>query len=349
MNYLMDYPEGIKISAFGEIMLRLNPPHRDRLMQGEFFEASFGGSEFNVLGSLAIFGLNTSMVSQLPENDIGEACLRSIRSFGINSDHLSRADARMGQYFLEAGSNHRSGKIIYDRENSAFSQLKKTDLNWEEILADSHWFHLSGITPALTAELAEISLDAVRAAKAMGLTVSFDFNYRDHLWNNNNLDATKILGQIVQHVDVLMASERDCRMCLGIEVRDTSQDEMGRHYHLTEQIFKAFPNLQVMSSTFRDISSADHQNYSAGLRDRSGYYVSRNFTIRDITDRIGAGDAFAAGLIYGLMKNQGGQKALDFATAAGTIKHSIRGDVNLATREDIVGLLGDGFLGHIKR
>jgi len=349
MKYLMDYDQGIKISAFGEIMLRLKSPGYERLMQSASLEATYGGSEYNVLASLAQFGLRTAMISQLPDNDIGEACLREVRSYGIEVEQISRTEARMGQYYLEAGSNQRSGKVIYDRENSAFARLQKSALNWEQILDDSQWLLVSGITPALSPDLAEGTLEAVRVAKAKGLTVAFDFNYRDSLWQQNELKADEVLGKIVQHVDVLMASERDCNICLGIEVGNTSQDGLGRNYNLTEKMFAVYPNLKVMTGTFRDVVSADYHNLSAGLRDRSGYYVSRNFTMRNIVDRIGAGDAFAAGLIYGLMKNQGGQKALDFATAAFCLKHSIPGDINRVSREEIVALLGGSFIGQVSR
>lgn len=345
MKYLMDYEEGIKILAFGEIMLRLKSPGYERLMQSASLEATFGGPEFSVLASLAQFGLRTAMISQLPENDIGEACLREIRSLGIDVSQVYRKEARMGQYYLEAGSNQRSEKVIYDRENSAFSWLQKKAFNWEQVLDDSQWFLVSGITPALSSDLAEATLEAVRVAKAKGLTVAFDFNYEDSLWQQNELKAEDILGKIVQHVDVLMASERDCKICLGIEVGDTVQDGLGRNYALTEKMFAAYPNLKVMTGTFYDEVSADYHNLSAGLRDRSGYYVSRNFTMRNIVDRIGAGDAFTAGLVYGLMKNQGGQKALDFAAAAACLKHSIPGDINRVSRKEIVGLLGGNFIG----
>ncbi|WP_417625040.1 sugar kinase [Paremcibacter congregatus] len=349
MHYLMDYEDGIRVAAFGEIMLRLKSPGHERLMQSGTLEASFGGSEYNVLASLAQFGLRCKLVSQVPENDIGAACLGDIRSFGIETSDIRRHDARMGQYFLESGSNQRSGKVIYDRKGSAFAHFQKNDITWEDALADSQWFLVSGITPALSGELAEMTLEAIRVAKACGLTVVFDFNYRESLWRDNRLDAPDIMRKIVQHVDVLMASERDCMLCLDVSVGDTSPDGQGRNYALTEKMFERYPNLKVMSSTFRDVISADHHNLSAGLRDRSGYYVSRNFSLQNIVDRIGAGDAFAAGLIYGLMKNQGGQKALDFATAAACLKHSIPGDINRVTRKEIVELLGGEFMGQVKR
>ncbi len=349
LNYMLDYEQGIKVAAFGEVLLRLKSPGAERFMQSQTLEATFGGAEYNTLASLAQFGIHTRLITQLPKNEIGEAALREIRSFGIDVDYIYRHHARMAQYFLEAGSNQRSGKVIYDRDHSAFQQLNKKQLNWPELFDGCHWFHICGITPALSAELAEHSLEAVKFAKKKGLSVAFDFNYRESLWRNNGLNANNILANIVEHVDVLMASERDCQTCLGVEVQGTSQDTAGRYYNLTEKMFQSFPNLKVMTSTHRDVHSAEHNTISASLRDRDGYYVSRNFDIKNIVDRIGAGDAFAAALIYGLMKNQGGQKALDFASAAACLKHTIPGDINRTSRKEIVGLLGGNFIGQVKR
>jgi len=343
----MNKEDRIKVIAFGEIMLRLKSPNQERFMQSAAFEATFGGSEFNVMASLSGLGISTSMISQFPTNDMGEACLKEVRSFGVNTDQISRHDARMGQYFLEAGSNLRSGKVIYDRDHSAFTQLKRGDINWNDVFDGREWFHLSGITPALSEELAELSLEAVQVAQEKGLKVSFDFNYRDGLWAKNNLDARKVLGRIVENVNVLMASAKDCKTCLDIEV--TEDEGQGRNFHLTQKMFDQFPQLDVMVSTFRNVISADDNSMSAISRDRSGYNVGREFRTRHIVDRIGSGDAFAAGLIYSLITEKSGEETLDFATAAAALKHSIVGDVNRVSQKEINDLLDDKFTRQINR
>ncbi|MBT6033003.1 MAG: sugar kinase, partial [Kordiimonadaceae bacterium] len=292
-------------------------------------------------------GITTSMISQFPNNDMGEACLKEVRSFGVNSDHILRNDARMGQYFLEAGSNLRSGKVIYDREHSAFTQLKKGDVNWEVAFEGYQWFHMSGITPALSEELAEISLQAVKVAKKKGLKVSFDFNYREGLWAKNNLNARKVLGRIVENVNVLMASSKDCKICLDMDA--TEDKDQGRNFNLTQKMFDQYPNLDVMVSTFRNVTSADDNSMSAISRDRRGYNVGREFRTRDIVDRIGSGDAFAAGLIYSIISQKTGEETLNFATAAAALKHSIVGDINRVSESEINDLLNESFTGQINR
>ncbi len=330
-------------------MLRLKSPAYERLFQSPLLETSFGGSEFNVLASLARFGIPAEFVTALPDHDIGRACLAEMRAHNVGTDAVRFRAGRMGQYFLEAGANHRPTNILYDRQGAAFAGLDKRDMDWKAVLQGKHWLHLSGITPALGEGLAEMSLEAVQVARDLGLTVSFDVNYRQKLWRDNSLDAPDILSRIVRHVDVLFASEEDCRLNLGIEGDGNTSDLQGRNYSLSEKMFAAYPNLQVMSTTFRESLSADHNNLSAGLRDRTGYFVSRSYEMRRIIDRIGGGDAFAAGLIYALIRNEGGQRALDFATAAACLKHSIYGDVNRVSVADVEALLQGSSGGQVSR
>lgn len=338
-----------KIVGFGEILLRIKSQGHERLLQSPAMEARFGGSEFNVLASLTQFGLDTSLVGAVPDNELGAACLTEVRAKRVGVDQMLISSGRFGLYFMETGAGHRSSNILYDREGSAFSRLRLEDIEWALVFENCNWFHLSGITPSLNANLTKLSLAAISEAKKRNIPVSFDFNFRKKLWEKNHMSVMEVFPKIVSQVDILFASERDCAECLGISNQKTASDLTGSFFALTEQMFDSFSNLSAMASTFRQHVSADHNNLAAGLRNRDGYYISPTYEMTHIVDRIGGGDAFAAGVIYGLMKQAKGQKVIDFATAAACLKHTIPGDVNRASVFEVEELMRGNGVGRVNR
>lgn len=287
----------------GEIMLRLKSPGHQRLLQSPELEATFGGGEANVAVSLANFGLNAAFVSAVPENAVGDAAMRELRGFGVDTSHVLRSGDRLGIYFLEAGANQRPSNVVYDRAGSSIAVANPADFAWAQILAGARWLHITGITPALSATAAALSLDAVRAAKREGLTVSCDFNYRGKLWKYG-ATAPEVMTELVKHVDVGIANEEDCQKSLGIAVEDVDVEsgalDVEQYQGLTNKVMSSFPNLSVLAVTLRESLSADTNCWSACLRDDTGFRLSRRYAITDIVDRVGGGDSFASGLIYGL-------------------------------------------------
>ncbi len=338
-----------KIVGFGEILLRIKSQGHERMLQSPLMEVRFGGSEYNVLASLAQFGMDTSFVSAVPDNELGAACLTEVRAKGVGVDQVLISGGRFGLYFMETGAAQRPTNILYDREDSAFSRLRLEDIEWALIFENCNWFHLSGITPSLNARLTKLSLAAISEAKKRNIPVSFDFNFRKKLWEKNQQPASEIFPEIVGQVDILFASERDCTEYLGVSNQKAALDSTGGFFALTEQMFDAFPNLSVMTSTFRQHVSADHNNLAAGLRSRDGYFISPTYEMPHIVDRIGGGDAFAAGVIYGLMTQAKGQRVINFATAAACLKHTIPGDVNRATVFEVEELMRGHSVGRVNR
>ncbi|MBN2051040.1 MAG: sugar kinase [Spirochaetales bacterium] len=340
-----------RIITFGEIMLRLNAPGVTRLFQVPSLEATFGGGEANVAVSLAQFDLPVSFVTVLPENAVGDACLRELRKFAVDVSHIRRGEGRMGIYFLETGANQRSSNVVYDRSYSALALAKPGDIDWDEVFSDASWFHITGITPAISKSAKELSLQAVKKAKEKGLTVSCDFNYRKKLWNYGE-KAVDVMGALVRHVDVGIANEEDCQKSLGIEVDARVESgvlNIDTYRKLSDKVLKAFPNLQQMAITLRESVSADRNGWSACLNDGERFYHSRKYEITDIVDRVGGGDSFAAGLIYGLNTFSDRQEALDFAAAASCLKHSILGDFNQVSLEEVMKLQGGDASGRVSR
>ncbi len=337
--------------AFGEIMLRLKSPAHERLFQSPLLQATFGGGEANVAVALANYGLDSGFVSVLPENDVGAAALRELRSFNVDTRHVRRAGNRVGIYFLETGANQRSPKVIYDRAGSSMAEAKTGDFDWSKIFAGARWLHITGITPALSASAAELSLQAVRAAQASGVTVSCDFNYRGQLWKYGK-SATQVMPELVRHVDVGIANEEDCQKSLGVGVDvDVASGELSieKYQQLSAKMLALYPNLSVMAITLRQSKSADANGWSACLRDREHFYLSRRYDITDIIDRVGAGDSFASALIYGLNVYQDRQAALEFAAAASCLKHSIAGDFNRVSVAEVEKLMGGDASGRVSR
>jgi len=340
-----------RIVTFGEIMLRLKSPGVERLLQSPLLEATFGGGEANVAVSLANFGMNAAFVTVLPKNEIGDACIAELRRFGVDTFFIARGSGRIGIYFMETGANQRASKVIYDRANAAIALAKPGALDWKKIFAGATWFHITGITPAISQSAAELSMEAVQAARQAGLTVSCDFNYRGKLWKYGKT-APEVMCELVKFVDIGIANEEDCQKSLGIkaDVRvEKGKLDTAQYQALTEKVLKTFPNLKTIAITLRESRSADVNGWSACLNDRRQFILSRKYEITDIVDRVGGGDAFAAGLIYGLAGGKPPEVALNFAVAASCLKHSIPGDFNRVTLDEAEKLAGGEASGRVQR
>jgi len=340
-----------KVVTFGEIMLRLASPGYLRFSQSTQLEATFGGGEANVAVSLANYGIPVEFVTRLPKNDIGRACKMDLQKYGVGTQHIIYGGERLGIYFLETGANQRPSKVVYDRAYSAISQAKPGDIDWEATLSGASWFHITGITPAISASAAELSIEAVKVAKEMGLTISCDFNFRGKLWKYGKT-APEMMTELVKYIDIGIANEEDCQKSLGINIdMDVTNSELdtNKYEALTEKVMKEFPNLKVMAITLRECKSADINGWSACLRDKTDFYLSRKYEINDIIDRVGGGDSFAAGLIYGLQNYKNKEEALNFAVAASCLKHSISGDFNRTTVAEVEKLKGGDVSGRVQR
>ena len=339
------------VVALGELMLRLKPPAHERLLQSPVLEAVFGGAEANVAISLAHFGVASSFVTALPPNAVGDAALGELRRQGVTVEHVIRSGERLGIYFLEAGAAHRPSRVVYDRTGSSLATADPALFDWDAVFEGAGWFHVSGITPAVSASAAELALRAVRAARKRGVTVSCDYNFRANLWTWGRT-APDVMRGIMEHVDVGIAGREDCQRALGIgvEMTDDAVDPDTNHYRaLAQQVLDTFPELRMQVITLRSSHSATRHGWSACLLDRAGnFLVSRRYDIGDIVDRVGAGDAFSAGLIYGLMEMDG-RRALEFATAASCLKHTIPGDFNRVSVAEVNALLEGDAGGRVRR
>ncbi len=343
-----------RVVTFGEVMLRLKAPGTERLFQSPVLEATFGGAEANAAVSLAQYGIPVSFVSALPANPVGDACVRELRGFGVDTGHVRRAGGRIGIYYLDPGANQRASKVTYDRSGSAIAEVRPGDFDWGAILGGAGWFHVTGVTPAISATTAAVALEAVRAARAQGLTVSCDYNYRKNLWQWGK-PAPEVMRELVRNVDVGIANEEDCQKALGIQPEGGSPDvasgqlDTGRYEALARRVLEEFPNLRKQVITLRESRSADHNGWAACLHDRERFLVSRHYEITDIVDRVGGGDSFAAGLIYGLIAYGDDARALEFATAASCLKHSIPGDYNRVSVSEVEGLMRGDASGRVQR
>lgn len=338
--------------SVGELMLRLKSPNHERLFQSSSLETSFGGGEANVAVSLANYGLNSGFVSAIPDNAIGDAAIRQLRSFDVDTSAILRTGDRLGIYFLETGANQRPSSVVYDRANSAIAEVDSDAFDWVAIFEGAKWLHITGITPALSESAATLSMAAVRAAKEAGLTVSCDFNFRGKLWKYGK-SAPEVMSKLVKYVDVGIANEEDCQKCLGVSVEDVNVEsgelDLAKYEKLTEKVMSEFPNLSVLAVTLRESLSADRNGWSACLRDGKDFHVSRHYSITDIIDRVGGGDSFASALIYGLSSLDNHQEALEFAVAASCLKHSIPGDFNRVTVAEVNKLLSGDGSGRVQR
>lgn len=337
--------------TFGEIMLRLKTPGHERFFQSPSFEATFGGGEANVAVALCNYGLDAGFVSALPDNDIGESAIRELRSFGVDTRHIRRSGDRIGIYYLETGANQRPSKVVYDRAHSAIAECKPGDFDWAKIFAGAKWLHITGITPALTQNSADLSLECVRAAKDAGVTVSCDFNYRGKLWKYGK-SAPEVMTELVKYVDVGIANEEDCQKSLGVTVDvevESGELDTAKYEALSSKVLELYPNMSAIAITLRESKSADHNGWSACLRDKDGFRLSRRYDMTDIVDRVGGGDSFASALIYGLNAYSDRQQSLEFAVAASCLKHSILGDFNRVSVSEVEKLMSGDGSGRVQR
>jgi 2-dehydro-3-deoxygluconokinase len=339
------------VAAFGEIMLRLSPLGQERLFQSPCFQTFFGGGEANVAVSLARFGHPVRYLSVIPGNDVGDAALRELGKWGVTTEHIVRQGKRLGIYFAESGANQRPAQVIYDRDHSGIAEAKRGDIDWEKAFAGINWFHVTGITPAISRSAADLTLDAVKAAESKGIAVSVDLNYRSKLWKYG-VPAAEVMAEIFKFADVGIANEEDCQKSLGIEADVLVQSgtlDIRAYEKLTRRVMDQFPKLSRMAITLRESRSADQNGWSAVMRNRKEFMTGPRYEIGDIVDRIGAGDAFAAGLIHGLDIFSSDQEALDFAIAASCLKHSIPGDFNLVTESEVLALMKGDASGRVRR
>ncbi len=342
-----------KIITFGEVMLRLKSPAYERLFQSPVLEATFGGGEANVSVSLANYGLDTAFVSVLPNGAIGDACIREMRGFGVDTSRIVRKDGRMGIYYLETGAVQRPSKVIYDRAGSTIAEAKPGDIDWEKAFEGATWFHLTGITPAISAGAAELSMEAVKAAKKLGLHVSCDLNYRKNLWKYGKR-ADEVMRELVKFVDTVIANEEDVQKALCISAESASKVDEGEinvelYKTIAGKVMEAYPNVQRVAITLRESKSANHNDWSACLYNGKDFFLSRKYSITDIVDRVGGGDSFGGGLIYGLNVYGNEKDALEFAVAASCLKHTISGDYNRVTVAEVESLMKGSGTGRVQR
>ena len=340
-----------RVVGLGEILLRLEPPGFERLFQSPVLRTTFAGAECNALVSVAGFGLPASFVSAIPANAVGDACLAELRRAGVDTRFVRRQGDRLGVYFLETGSNQRPSKVTYDRAASSLATARPGDFDWDLILEDAGWFHITGITPALGPSAAELALEAVRRARAKGLQVSCDYNYRGNLWRYGK-SPPEVMRGLMEHVTVGIAGREDCQKMLGIRVEPGDPaDELDPDAYraLAERVLEEFPGLEMQVITLREGSSANRNRWSACLHDRREFLVSRRYEIDHIVDRVGAGDAFSGGLIYGLITLGDRRTALEFATAASCLKHAIPGDFNRVGVAEVESLVRGEGIGRVQR
>lgn len=330
-------------------MLRLNPERNLRFLQADKFEVNFAGSEANVAVSLAMLGLKTHFITKLPNHEIGQAAINSLRMHGVVTSGIKQDENRLGIYYVEKGASQRSSKVLYDRKYSSFSLAGKNDFVWEEIFQSAEWFHFSGITPALGEELPEICLEACQIAKKLGIPISCDLNYRKQLWSSKQ--AKDVMGRLMKYIDICIANEEDVQNVLGIMPEKTNYKygniEVDAYKNIAEQLRAKF-NLKTIAFTLRESLSADRNLWSGLLYNGEEFVHSKKYDIK-IIDRLGAGDSFSAGLIFALLSNYSEEEAIDFAVAASCLKHSIEQDFNLVTFSEIKELIEEGGSGRIKR
>jgi 2-dehydro-3-deoxygluconokinase len=333
-------------------MLRLAPPGFERFLQTPQFVATFGGGEANVAVTLASFGLPAAYVTVLPDkNPIADAAIGELRRMGVDTSKIVRGKGRVGIYYLEAGANQRASKVVYDRGQSAIALAKPGDIDWDRVFQDAGWFHITGITPAISGSAADLALESVRKAREKGLTVSCDLNYRKNLWKWGK-PAVEVMREMVKYVDVVIANEEDVQMTLGIQAEvDVHSGSLDRaqYQKLTDKVLAEYANLKAIAITLRESKSASHNGWSACLNDRQGFLMSRHYDITHIVDRVGGGDSFAGGLIYGFQELATHQEALEFAVAASCLKHSVPGDFNRLTVDEVNALLKSGGSGRVQR
>ena len=341
----------MKFLTFGEIMLRLKAPGQERFFQSPMLEATFGGGEANVAVSLANYGLDVAYLTVLPKNVIAEECKKELRKFGVDVSRIVTGEGRMGIYYLEGGANQLPSKVVYDRAYSAIALAKPGDIDWDKAFEGVEWFHISGITPAISESAMELSIESVKEAKKRGVTVSCDLNFRKNLWKYGK-KASEVMREIAKYTDVAIANEEDVQKSLEISADvDVESGELDRDKYkaLGDKVLSAYPHMKMIAITLRESKSADWNGWAACLNDGDSFYESKYYDIRDIVDRVGGGDSFAGGLIYGLTVYGDKQKALEFAVAASCLKHSVIGDFNRVGVSDVEKLMGGDGSGRVQR
>jgi 2-dehydro-3-deoxygluconokinase len=341
----------VQVVTLGEIMLRLNPPGFQRFLQASTFEISYGGAEASVATSLANFGVSSSFVTCLPSSEIGQAAIDYVRRFGVDTSYIIRSGERIGVYFLEIGANQRPSKVIYDRAHSAMSEVRLGSIPWSQIFSGAKWFHFTGITPAISQSAADVCLEAVRSAREKNLTVSCDLNYRAKLWKYGKTPS-EIMTELMPYVDIVCGNEEDCEKMFGIrggDVKVAEEVSAERYAEVARRLVKRFPGLKKVGISLRGSISATHNTWTAVLYDGRRLYTTRKYDITNIVDRLGSGDALTAGLIYSLLAGKSDQEALNFATAASALKHSIPFDPNLVSVQEVESLLKEGGAGRVQR
>lgn len=338
-----------RVITFGEIMLRLAPPGYTRFVQADNFDATYGGGEANVAVSLAGFGLDAAFVTKLPDHEIGQAAVNALRRFGVDTRHIVRGGKRIGIYFLEKGASQRPSKVVYDRTGSAIAEAAVKDFDWENIFVDTDWFHFTGITPALGDNAAALCLEACKTAKAKGMTISCDLNYRKNLWGREK--AGQVMSALMQYVDVCIANEEDAADVFGIKAAGTDVTA-GRvndegYKGVADELVKRF-GFSKVAITLRQSISASDNNWSAMLYEKEECFYSKTYPIH-IVDRVGGGDSFGAGLIYACLNDYAPWAAIEFAAAASCLKHTIEGDFNLASVDEVNKLAGGDGSGRVQR
>ena len=344
-----------KVVTFGEIMLRLATPDYLRFSQARELIATFGGGEANVAVSLSNYGIETDFVTRLPKNDIAEACLMNLRSHRVGVDNILRGGERIGIYFLETGAVARASKVTYDRANSSLSTIEKGMIDWEAIFRNAQWFHWTGITPALSLGAADVCFEAIKIANDMGITVSCDLNYRKNLWRYGRT-AAEVMPALVKGCDVILGNEEDCEKVFGIKPEGFDVTASGGDVDATAfesvctQMMNLFPRCKKMIVTLRGAINANHNTWSGVLFSDGSLKKSQRYDVTHIVDRVGGGDSFMGGLIYGLLTYpEDDQKALDFAVAASCLKHTIYGDFNLVTVAEVENLMQGDASGRVQR
>lgn len=340
-----------KYVTFGEIMLRLKPPNWERFFQSPLLEATFGGGEANVAVGLARFGLDVAYVSVIPNNPIGDACVRELKRQGVDTSLMVRKGNRLGIYFLEDGANQRSSVVIYDRSHSAIAEARPGDISWDKVFDEVNWFHITGITPAISLSASELSLESVKKAREKGITISCDLNFRKHLWKYGK-PAPEVMTELVKYVDIALGNEEDCQKSLGVKVDvdvESGKLQTERYRELTDKVLNLYPNIKKIALTLRESHSANYNGWSAVLNNRKEFFISQKYEIHDIVDRVGTGDTFAAGLIYGINNLNSDKEALEFAVAASCLMHSIPGDLPLLSVEEVKSLAEGTGSGRVQR
>ncbi|UII27165.1 sugar kinase [Fulvivirga maritima] len=333
-----------KVVTFGEVMLRLSTPNHSRFVQSTQFDATYGGGEANVAVSLAQLGLKSAHVTRFPDNELGKSATNQLRGYGVNTDAVIFGGHRMGLYFLETGSSVRPSKIIYDRAGSSFADIAPDMLNWDEILEGADWFHWTGITPAISQGAADCCRKAIEVANKKGITVSGDINYRKNLWQYGK-KASEVMPDLIAGCDLLVASTHDAKDILKIEAQSSTNKEVA----VFQEIINQFPKVKKIVTTERGSISASHNTLTGHLYDGAELMKTEVFEVNPIVDRVGGGDAFIAGVIYGQLIYKNDQKSIDFGVAASILKHTIERDANLATVDEVENLMRGNTSGKIIR